>query len=299
MNEKLSGEYLTDYNDVTKYLKKYATKGEKLNEVLDDLSELYSDLEAENAPLSSAHEGSAEDYAKELLENLPKKKKLSPKAITVIVAVVVFIISAVYFTTDSKMAIAYRGLERVIQKPEQYELYTTSSNGKWIELYLQKPDNGDVLINAVPWDNAPFVIENFDYSENGKIYIEGSVTSDYQGNEEGYIKIPILYPSLFFNNPQKLLDCITDYDINDFKIIEEATTGSGIGLINDHGYQIATLYDGYPTYYEVNKDGSIDFCFVYKMRENEHTEKSIKEYLLEDQKVYLYIGYVELYWQPK
>ena len=74
MNEKLSGEYLADFNEVTKYLKKYAAKGEKLNEVLDDLSELYSDLEAENAPISSAHEGTAEDYAKELLENLPKKK---------------------------------------------------------------------------------------------------------------------------------------------------------------------------------------------------------------------------------
>ena len=107
MNEKLSGEYLADFNEVTKYLKKYAAKGEKLNEVLDDLSELYSDLEAEGAPVSSVHEGSAEDYAKELLENLPRKKKLSSKAITAIVAVVVFIISAVYFTTDSKMAIPY------------------------------------------------------------------------------------------------------------------------------------------------------------------------------------------------
>ena len=38
MNEKLSGEYLADFNEVTKYLKKYAAKGEKLNEVLDDLS---------------------------------------------------------------------------------------------------------------------------------------------------------------------------------------------------------------------------------------------------------------------
>jgi len=74
MNEKLSGEYLADFNEVTKYLKKYAAKGEKLNEVLDDLSELYSDLEAEGAPLSSVHEGSAEDYAKELSENLPRKK---------------------------------------------------------------------------------------------------------------------------------------------------------------------------------------------------------------------------------
>ena len=78
MDKNLSGKYLDDFNEVTKYLKKHAAKGEKLNEVLDDLSELYSDLEAENAPISSAHEGTAEDYAKELKDAGIETNDVSP-----------------------------------------------------------------------------------------------------------------------------------------------------------------------------------------------------------------------------
>ncbi len=299
MNEKLSGEYLSDYNEVTKYLKKHAAKGEKLNEVLNDLSELYSDIEAEGTPVSSAHEGTAEEYAKELLESLPKKKKLSTKAITAILVIIAVLISAVYFTNDSKMAISSRGLDRVIKKPEQYELYTTSSNRYGFELYLQQPDNISVLVQSIPWETAPFYIKDFKYLEDEKIYIECSLMSDYQNSEEGKIKIPILYPSLFYDEPEKLLNSIKDFNIEDYKIIKDVSTGSSIDLMGDNGYPLAVLYDGYPTYYKINSDGSIDFGYVFELRESQYSEKNIKDYLLEGKDVYLCLGFVELSWTSK
>lgn len=299
MKTELSGEYLADYTEVTKYLKKHAAKGEKLSEVISDLSELYSDLEAEGASVASVHEGTAEEYAKELLENLPKKKKLSSKAITAILVIIAVLISAIYFTNDSKMAIASRGIERVIKKPEQYSLYANSNNRYGFELYLQEPDNTFVCINSVPWETTPFSVKYFEYSDDDKIYIECSLMSDYQNSEEGSIKIPILYPSLFYNEPEKLIDSIINFDIGDYNIIENLSTGSSIELIGDNGYALAVLYDGYPTYYKINRDGSIDFGYVFEIRESQYSKKTIQEYLLEDKKVYLAIGFVELSWISK
>ena len=114
MNEKLSGEYLADFNEVTKYLKQNAAKGEKLNEVIDYLSELYSDLEAEGSPITSVHEGTAEEYAKELLENLPKKKVFLTTKRLVLIFIAVAIVAGICFYNNSPLRRVNGGLDYVV-----------------------------------------------------------------------------------------------------------------------------------------------------------------------------------------
>lgn len=101
MNE-LKGEYILDFYDVKDYIEKHAKAGERRNEALETLHGIYLEAQENETPLSEIHEGSAKEYAKEIVEGLPhmapEKRRIIKRILTVVLAAV-FVLAA-YFTSD-------------------------------------------------------------------------------------------------------------------------------------------------------------------------------------------------------
>ena len=99
MNE-LKGEYILDFYDVKDYIEKHAKAGEKRNEALETLHGIYLEAQEKETPLSEIHEGSAKEYAKEIVEGLPhmapEKRRIIKRILTVVLATV-FVLAA-YFS---------------------------------------------------------------------------------------------------------------------------------------------------------------------------------------------------------
>ena len=290
MNEKLSGEYLADFNEVTKYLKKYAAKGEKLNEVLDDLSELYSDLEAEGAPLSSVHEGSAEDYAKELLENLPKKKTFFTTKRFVLIFACAVLVAGICFYSNSPLKRMNSGINYVANHLDDFSFDDTSTTAYIIGIW----DGG---ISLESEEN----IELKDHSlfREGEIFFEGTAYSFYKDSNQGSIIVPSVHAPVFWSNPKNFIEKISDYDENSFRTIGNMDTGCGIYMSHPDRFGTEILYRGKPAYYKINPDGSVDFKFVFEKTESPYNEKSISELAEEGTELTLVLDCLHIKWEYK
>lgn len=101
MNE-LKGEYILDFYDVKEYIEKHAKVGEKRNEALETLHGIYLEAQENETPISEIHEGSAKEYAKEIVEGLPhmapEKRKIMRRIVIAVFAAVLAVIA--YFTSD-------------------------------------------------------------------------------------------------------------------------------------------------------------------------------------------------------
>ena len=101
MNE-LKGEYIFDFYDVKEYIEKHAKVGEKRNEALETLHGIYLEAQENETPISEIHEGSAKEYAKEIVEGLPhmapEKRKIMRRIVVAVFAAVLAVIA--YFTSD-------------------------------------------------------------------------------------------------------------------------------------------------------------------------------------------------------
>lgn len=99
---ELKGEYIYDFYNVKEYVEAHAKVGEKRNEAIETLHSIYLEAQENGTPLSEIHEGTAKEYAKEIVEGLPhtspEKKKII-KRFVIAVLTVVFLLSA-FFTSD-------------------------------------------------------------------------------------------------------------------------------------------------------------------------------------------------------
>lgn len=271
MKNELSGEYLRDYSEIEKYLKKHIQKGEKLEDTLEDLYMMYSDLETEGADISSAHEGTAEEYAKELAEQLPKKKVFFTKKSIVFFLIVFALVAGVYLYNNSPVKRMIGGLDYVVDHLDDYSFDETGTT----EYSITILDGGTVINSDL------LEITDWDLFGDGEIFIEGTTYSSYKDANHGEIFIPTVYPSTFRDNPKNFIEKISNYSEDSIRIIENTNTGCGINLHfrGTYGYEI--LYRGKPVYYKINPDGSIDFKFVFEKTDSPYNEKSISE-LAED-----------------
>lgn len=288
MKKELSGEYLADFNEVTKYLKKHAAKGEKLNEVLDDLSELYSDLEAEGAPLSSVHEGSAEDYAKELLENLPKKKVFFTAKRLALIFAAIALVAGIYFYNNSPLKRMNSGISYVANHLDDFNLDDTSTTSYIIGIW----DGG---ISLESEEN----IELKDHSlfSDGEIFVEGTAYSVYKDANRGSIVVPSVHAPVFWSNPKNFIEKISDYDETSFRTIGNMDTDCGIYMSHPDRFGTEILYRGNPAYYKINPDGSVDFKFVFEKSESPYNEKSIYKLAEEGSELKLALDCLTIEWE--
>ena len=288
MNEKLSGEYLADYNEVTKYLKKHAAKGEKLDEVLGDLSELYSDLEAEGAPLSSAHEGTAEEYAKELLENLPKKKVFFTSKRLVLIFIAVALAAGICFYNNSPIKRMTEGLKYVAEHTDDFSFKVIN-----IERYIIEIWGGGVSYGR----DGNIEIKEMNLFHEGEIFIEGTVYPIYRDANRGSITVPCVYRITFWDNPKNLIEKISDYEENEIRIIGDRDTGCGIYMSSPERFGNEVLYRGKPVYYKINPDGSLDFKFTFKKTESPYNEKSLYKLAEEGNELKLALDCLTIEWE--
>ena len=288
MNEKLSGEYLADFNEVTKYLKKYAAKGEKLNEVLDDLSELYSDLEAEGAPLSSVHEGSAEDYAKELLENLPKKKVFFTTKRLILFLVSAAIVAGICFYNSSPLKRMTEGLKYVAEHTDDFSFDVANVESYIVEIWDEGVSYGS---------DGNVEIKEMNLFHEGEIFIEGTVYPIYRDANRGSITVPCVYKITFWDNPKNLIEKISDYEENEIRIIGDRDTGCGIYMSSPERFGNEVLYRGKPVYYKINPDGSLDFKFTFKKTESPYNEKSLYKLAEEGNELKLALDCLTIEWE--
>ena len=268
MNSELSGKYFDDYSKVSRYLIKNVKKCERLDETLEDLKEVYSDVEAENAPLSSIHEGSAEEYAKELAENLPKKKIFFTAKRTILLFVVVALVAGLYFYNNSPLKRMTEGLNYVAEHFDDFSFKVTNRQSYIIEIW----DNG------VSYNSESYIeIKEMNLFRDEEIFVEGTIYPIYKDANHGSITIPCVYANTFWSNPANLIEKISDYEENDIRIIENQDTGCGIYMSSPEHFGNEVLYRGKPVYYKINSDGSLDFKFIFEKTDSTYNKKSISD----------------------
>lgn len=122
--DSLGGKYLSEYNEVCKYLKRRAKKSEALSDALAELFEIYSAAQESGAALEHVRGESLSDYEHELLEGLPKKKHpFLYRYITAAAAVLICVFTAAYFTSDEHLLDKY-GYAFCYEHPEKFNLST-------------------------------------------------------------------------------------------------------------------------------------------------------------------------------
>ena len=78
---RLAGEYKEDFFEVKKYIEKFSAKGSEQDEAFESLLTIYLEAQENETPVSEIHEVSAKDYAREIAEVLPQKKRLDLRKI--------------------------------------------------------------------------------------------------------------------------------------------------------------------------------------------------------------------------
>lgn len=294
MKNELSGEYLRDYSEIEKYLKKHIQKGEKLEEALSDLYEMYSDLEAESAEISSVHEGTAEEYAKELAENLPEKKVFFTKKRIILCLISVALIAGICFYNNSPLKRMTGGLDYVAKHIDDYSFESAGITEYAIT----------ILGGGYAVDSKLLEITDRNIFGDGEIFIEGTTYSSYKDANHGEIFIPTVYPHIFLDNPKNLIEKISNYEEDSIRIIGNTNTSCGIYLSHPGTYGYEVLYIGKPDYYKINPDGSVDFKFVFEKTDSPCNEKTISELSAEcsgsdedPYRIYLILDCIEINWQ--
>ena len=122
---ELNGKYKEDFNEIRKYIEKTAAKSSEREEALESLSAIYLEAQENQTEISKIHEGTTKDYAKEIAESLPKKKKPNFAKIAGTSAVFSVIVTVAIFLLLN-MSDAYllqkRGFNHVLSSENEYKI---------------------------------------------------------------------------------------------------------------------------------------------------------------------------------
>ena len=122
---ELNGKYKEDFNEIRKYIEKTAAKSSEREEALESLSAIYLEAQENQTEISKIHEGTTKDYAKEIAESLPKKKKPNFAKIagtstvfSVIVTVAIFLL----LNMSDAYLLQKRGFNHVLSSENEYKI---------------------------------------------------------------------------------------------------------------------------------------------------------------------------------
>lgn len=143
---ELKGEYILDFYDVKDYIEKHAKACPERNEAIETLHGIYLDAQESGTPVSEIHEGSAKEYAKEIVEGLPHMSSEKRKIIRRILAAVfaaAFIVLA-YFTSDYYY-MQVGGFNYKMRYPEKFWGAPTGGiENETYVAYISRGDDGSV-----------------------------------------------------------------------------------------------------------------------------------------------------------
>ena len=120
---ELKGIYKSDFEEIKKYIEKNAAKSSEREEALESLLAIFFEAQENETPLSEIHESNAKDYAKEICESLPKKKKPNLKKIlplAIVAAVLIFGAVLAILGANEDYLLEKRGLGFVLNNPNKY-----------------------------------------------------------------------------------------------------------------------------------------------------------------------------------
>ena len=120
---ELNGIYKSDFDEIRKYIEKFSAKCSEREEALESLLGIYLEAQENQTEISEIHEGTAKDYAKEIAESLPEKKKASLKKILPAATVGFALVFGAVFTilgASEDYLLEKRGLGFVLNNPYEY-----------------------------------------------------------------------------------------------------------------------------------------------------------------------------------
>lgn len=120
---ELKEVYREDFNKVKKYIEKNAAKGKERTEALESLFAIYASAMEKEESIFTIHTNSSEEYAKEICEGLPEKKKTNVTKIAALAAIsAAFIFAAVVLVMgmNPDYLLEKRGLSWVFNNPYCY-----------------------------------------------------------------------------------------------------------------------------------------------------------------------------------
>ena len=261
LKNELVREYYSEYLKIKRIIKEGSKPGKARKEAFENIYDLYFDAQKENLPVSEIHEGTAEEFAAEILKSLPGRGVLKRWHFALIAAAVLLAFEAVlYFTSDfyleNKMGFAH-----ALNNPDRYSFqgYETISvfqregSGRKYELSLSEGEY-EILEGEDSFNKKEF--EEFVFSEDGE-----------------RIKLLLKVPFSSRNPHLKTLDLPVNLWADGF-----------LGDVNtvraDHGHikLIAgeSLYYGYLDYHRTEKNGDIYLGFDFIRQKGEGAEEYIR-----------------------
>ena len=275
MKNELLREYYSEYLKVKRMVKEGSIPGRARKEALENIYSLYYDAQNEQLPISEVHEGTAEEFASEILKSLPGReimKRWQAAALAVIVLLAVG--TVLYFTSDSYLAVK-QGFAYVLNNFERYTIEPTETipftkrEGRGARYEVQYIDGrAEVLEGHDKYDYKSF--ENFVFDESGeKITLEVKIPYARRSALISSIDLPVAFY------------CSSDGE-------ELCFYQSIIKLEAEE-----SLYYGFFDYFRTEKNGDIYLGFEFLLKEG----GSAEEYILSGDSFFIDFGNIyEVTW---
>jgi len=182
----------------------------------------------------------------------------------------------------------------VLENQSAYSFNITEIKNKYFKL-LETNNKIEVSKNDI--DNSEYiVITKCEYYENGNLAIRGKSIPIYQNNNEGKIIIPAVYSSEDYLNSENFLSSICSLS-KESSTVKNIKTGSGIIIKTENPFDSNFLYNAVPVFYKFDKDGSVEFEFVFIKSENNESVKSIKDLISENHSPLIVLQCATLEWE--
>lgn len=274
MKNELFQEYYTEYLKVKRIVKEGAKPGKARKEAFENIYALYFDAQKEKLPLSEIHEGTAEEFAAEILKSLPRRGivKRWQAAVLAVIAVLAFE-ALLYFTSDRYLA-SKQGFAYVLNN---FERYTIESN---VTLPFKKRKSKEKRYELQFVDGKAEVTDGhdkYDYKSFEKFVFDES-------GERITLEVKIPY------DRRSALLCSIDLPVA-FYCSWEGKLVFYQSIIKLEAEE--SLYYGFFDYFRTEKNGDIYLGFEFLKEDG----KSAEEYILSGEKFIIDFGNVyEVTW---
>lgn len=278
MKNELFREYYAGYLKIKGMIKEGSKPGKVRKEAIENLYDLYYDAQKEQVPLSEVHEGTAEEYAEEILKSIPRRGVLKRWHFAVLAVLAVLILEAVlYFTSDSYLGVK-QGLAYILNNAERYSFEVVETipfkkrDGKGERYEIRFTEGKTEIIDGKDkYDYKSF--ENFIFDESGdKISLEVKIPYDKRAAIVQSHDLPVAI--YCFSNMEEIF---TEQNIIKLEAGE-------------------SFYYGYFDYYRTEKNGDVYLGFEFIREEG----PDAKEFILSGEEFFIDFGTIyEITWINK